>query len=117
MEQRASHPFVNGVLVGWHAGADVRRGCPVVIIVVIIPIVFLYGFLREIFIQVVPSLSSLQRKEQQWVRNSLPAGQNGILTCCYIEGVILKKKKKIDNFDNNRDKGKTWGKVKFWIFF
>lgn len=68
MEQEASHPFVDGVLVGRHAGADVGRGCPVVIIVIIIPIIFLYGFLSEIFIQLIPSLSSLQRKEQQWVR-------------------------------------------------
>lgn len=114
MEQKASHPFVDGVLVGWHARADVRRGCPVVVIVIIIPIIFLYGFLSEILVQVVASLSSLERREQQWVRLEFSPGW----TCWNVHVFFIKGGDfcKMRVLYNNSDKGKTWGEVKFWNF-
>jgi len=56
--KKLPYPFVDGVLVGRHPRPDVRRHCSVII--VIVPIIFFYRFLGEVFIQVVSSLSSLE---------------------------------------------------------
>lgn len=68
MENELSYPFVDGVLVSRHARANIRRDCSVIIVIVIIPIVFFYSFLSEIFIQILSSLNSLETKEQQYIR-------------------------------------------------
>lgn len=68
MGNKLSYPFIDGVLVGRHARANIRRDCSVVIVIIVIPIIFFYCFLSEIFIQVVSSLSSLEAKEQQHFR-------------------------------------------------
>lgn len=68
MENELSYPFIDGVLVSRHAGANIGRDCSVIIVIIIIPIVFFYCFLSEIFIQILSSLSSLETKEQQYIR-------------------------------------------------